>query len=68
MRVNEAESVLEDALAQASGAIWIIHGHGTGKLKRGVREYLKQHPQVTRFIDADQAEGGSGVTVAHLSS
>jgi DNA mismatch repair protein MutS2 len=66
MRVAEAESVLEDALAQASGAIWIIHGHGTGKLRRGVHEYLKTHPQVQRFEAAEQADGGTGVTVAYL--
>ncbi len=66
MRVTEAESVLEDALATASGAIWIIHGHGTGKLRRGVHEYLKTHPQVQRFEAADQADGGTGVTVAYL--
>jgi len=66
MRVTEAESVLEDALATASGAIWIIHGHGTGKLRRGVHEYLKTHPQVQRFEAAEQADGGTGVTVAYL--
>jgi DNA mismatch repair protein MutS2 len=66
MRVAEAESVIEDALAQASGAIWLIHGHGTGKLRRGVQEYLKTHPQVQRFEAADQSDGGTGVTVAYL--
>jgi len=66
MRVAEAESVLEDALASASGAIWIIHGHGTGKLRRGVQDYLKTHPQVQRFEAAEQADGGTGVTVAYL--
>jgi DNA mismatch repair protein MutS2 len=60
MRVAEAESVLEDALASASSAIWIIHGHGTGKLRRGVQDYLKTHPQVQRFEAADQADGGLG--------
>lgn len=66
MRVAEAESVLEDAIARASGAIWIIHGHGTGKLRHGVQEYLQRHPQVQRFEAADQADGGTGVTVAYL--
>ena len=66
MRVVEAEPVLEEAIAQASGAIWIIHGHGTGKLKRGVHEFLKRHPQIQRFEPAEQADGGTGVTVAYL--
>lgn len=66
MRVAEAESKLEDAIARASGPIWIIHGHGTGKLRRGVQEYLKRHPQIQRFDAAAQADGGTGVTVAYL--
>ncbi|WP_088431631.1 endonuclease MutS2 [Halomicronema hongdechloris] len=66
LRVSEAEAVLDDALARAQGPIWIIHGHGTGKLRAGVQEYLKHHPQVQRFEAAEQADGGTGVTVAHL--
>ncbi len=66
MRVAEAESKLEDAIARAQGPIWIIHGHGTGKLRRGVHDYLKRHPQVQKFEAAEQADGGTGVTIAHM--
>ncbi|PZV07420.1 MAG: endonuclease MutS2 [Leptolyngbya sp.] len=66
MRVAESEAVLEEAIAQGSGALWIIHGHGTGKLKAGVHEYLKRHPQIQRLEPAAQADGGTGVTVAYL--
>ncbi|MEA5464095.1 endonuclease MutS2 [Leptothoe sp. PORK10 BA2] len=66
MRVSEAEADLENFIATATGPIWIIHGHGTGKLKRGVREFLKRHPQVLSFDNADQADGGTGVTVAQV--
>ncbi|WOD39423.1 endonuclease MutS2 [Nodosilinea sp. E11] len=66
MRVAEAEGVLEEAIAKGSGALWIIHGHGTGKLKAGVHDYLKRHPQVQRLEPAAQADGGTGVTVAYL--
>ncbi|MGF1568197.1 MAG: endonuclease MutS2 [Nodosilinea sp.] len=66
MRVAESESVIEEAIASASGAIWIIHGHGTGKLRRGVQEYLSRHPQVQRFEPAEQHDGGTGVTVAYV--
>ena len=66
MRVVEAEAVLEEAIAKASGALWVIHGHGTGKLRRGVQDYLKAHPQVQRFEAADQVDGGTGVTVVYL--
>lgn len=66
MRVAEAEAVLEEAIAHASGALWVIHGHGTGKLKRGVHDYLHRHPQVQRLEAADQSDGGTGVTVVYL--
>jgi DNA mismatch repair protein MutS2 len=65
MRVAEAEGVLEEAIAAAAGPIWLIHGHGTGKLKRGVQEFLKHHPHVQKFEAADQADGGTGVTIAY---
>ena len=66
MRVSEAESVIEEAIQQARGPLWLIHGHGTGKLRRGVQEYLKTHPQVKSFEAADQVDGGKGVTVAKI--
>jgi DNA mismatch repair protein MutS2 len=67
MRVAEAEAVVEEAIAQGNSALWIIHGHGTGKLRRGVQDYLQRHPQVTRYEAAEQNDGGTGVTVAYLS-
>ncbi|MEM6714257.1 MAG: endonuclease MutS2 [Cyanobacteria bacterium P01_C01_bin.147] len=66
MRVAEAESKLENAIAQARGPIWIIHGHGTGKLRRGVQDYLQRHPQVQKFEAAERADGGTGVTIAYV--
>ncbi len=66
MRVSEAESVIEEAIARANGPLWVIHGHGTGKLRRGVQEFLKTHPQVKSFEAAEQADGGKGVTVVKL--
>lgn len=66
MRVMEAERVLEDAIARANGSLWLIHGHGTGKLRYGVHEYLKRHPQVKSFEAAEQSDGGKGVTVADI--
>lgn len=66
-RVADAEVELERAIATAQpGAIWVIHGHGTGKLRQGVQDFLKRHPQVERFEAADQSDGGTGVTVAYI--
>ncbi|HEY9896897.1 MAG TPA: endonuclease MutS2, partial [Candidatus Sericytochromatia bacterium] len=67
-RVADAEPMMEQAIAQAyeSGALWIIHGHGTGKLRQGVHAFLQQHPQVERYELASRADGGAGVTLAYL--
>ena len=67
-RISEAEYELEQALSQAvtSGALWIIHGKGTGRLRQGVHEFLERHPLVDRFELTTQNEGGAGVTVAYL--
>jgi DNA mismatch repair protein MutS2 len=67
-RVPDAEVVLENAIANARGPLWIIHGHGTGKLRHGVQEFLSRHPRVERFEFAEQTDGGSGVTVAYCRS
>jgi DNA mismatch repair protein MutS2 len=64
-RVPDAEVALENAIAAAQGPLWIIHGHGTGKLRHGVQEFLSRHPRVERFEFAEQSDGGTGVTVAY---
>ena len=65
-RVADAEVVLDKAIAEAAGALWIIHGHGTGKLRQGVHNFLQQHPRVSHFEAAAPEDGGSGVTVVFL--
>jgi DNA mismatch repair protein MutS2 len=65
-RVADSEIILDKAISEANGAIWIIHGHGTGKLREGVHEYLRQHPRVKKFEAAAQADGGSGVTIVYI--
>ncbi|WP_138499649.1 endonuclease MutS2 [Nostoc sp. PA-18-2419] len=65
-RVADAELILDKAISEAIGPVWIIHGHGTGKLRQGVHAFLHQHPRVDRYEAAEQADGGSGVTIAHI--
>lgn len=70
MRVDEALMKLEQYLNQASMAghsnVTIVHGIGTGALRRGVRELLKGHPLIESFRPGERTEGGDGVTVAEL--
>lgn len=64
-RVPDAEILLDRAISEVGGPIWVIHGHGTGKLRQGVHEFLQQHPRIQKFELASQEDGGSGVTIAH---
>jgi DNA mismatch repair protein MutS2 len=67
--VVEGESILEKAFSEVgSGPVWIIHGHGTGKLRAGIHQFLQSHPRVQSFTAADPQDGGTGVTVASLRS
>ena len=65
-RVADGEYILDKAISEAAGPLWIIHGHGTGKLKQGVHAFLQQHPRITHYEPAAQADGGSCVTIAHI--
>ena len=63
MRVHEAEAAVEEQLRNANGPVWVIHGIGTGKLKRGLRAWLDTVPYVDRVTDAEQGDGGAGCSV-----
>jgi DNA mismatch repair protein MutS2 len=65
-RVADAEMILDKAISEATGPLWVIHGHGTGKLRQGVHAFLQQHPSVSHFEPAEQADGGTGVTIVHV--
>ena len=66
MRVHEAEAAVEEVLRSANGPTWVIHGIGTGKLKRGLRAWLDGLPYVERVSDAEQGDGGQGCSVIWL--
>jgi len=63
MRVHEAEAAVEERLRTANGPLWVIHGIGTGKLKRGLRQWLTTVPYVESVRDAEQSDGGPGCSV-----
>jgi len=65
-RVADSEFILDKAISEATGPVWIIHGHGTGKLRQGVHTFLQQHPRVSKYEAAERADGGTGVTVAYI--
>lgn len=72
MRADDALDKLDKYLDRAYRAglpyVRIVHGKGTGTLRRLVREELGANPLVVSFETADPHEGGDGVTVAKLVS
>ena len=64
--LDEVVAALDRATLAASPFLRIIHGHGTGRLKASLRDYLKDSPYVTEFRAGDRSEGGDGVTIATL--
>jgi DNA mismatch repair protein MutS2 len=67
MRVEEAQPLLDkyvdDAYAAGIPKARIIHGIGTGTLRRVVHEFLRGHPAVASFRLGEESEGGEGATV-----
>ncbi|MBA3741285.1 MAG: Smr/MutS family protein, partial [Chloroflexi bacterium] len=57
---------LNDALLAGLDNVVIVHGMGTGALRRAVREVLAEHPQVRRVRGGRRDEGGDGATIAEL--
>lgn len=60
------EQYLDDAFMAGLPTVRLVHGKGTGALRKTVRDVLVAHPLVESFRDGDPAEGGAGATVAAL--
>jgi len=58
---------LDRAALAGSPRIRIVHGHGTGRLRAAVREYLKTSPYVRATRPGERAEGGDGVTIVDMT-
>ncbi|WP_280769851.1 endonuclease MutS2 [Salipaludibacillus daqingensis] len=62
----DVEKYLDDAVLAGYHQVSIIHGKGTGALRKGVQELLKKHGNVQETRMGTQGEGGSGVTIVLL--
>jgi DNA mismatch repair protein MutS2 len=63
---GRVQRYLEDAALGGLSQVRIIHGKGTGRLRRGIGELLKTHPLVAGFHLASFDEGGAGATIVDL--
>jgi DNA mismatch repair protein MutS2 len=70
MTVDEALTIVDQRLDEAARAgvseMRIIHGKGTGTLRRAIRDMLRKHALVQAHAEAERREGGDGVTVVEL--
>jgi DNA mismatch repair protein MutS2 len=64
--VGRAEKFLDEAIVTELRNIRIIHGYGTGQLRRGIAAFLQAHAFVASFAEAPPEQGGGGVTVVEL--
>lgn len=61
--ISELDKYLDDALLAHLNSVRVIHGRGTGALKKGVLAWLKKQSYVKKFEDAHFDDGGEAVTV-----
>jgi DNA mismatch repair protein MutS2 len=64
----DLDSFLDEALEMGIEEVFVIHGHGKGVLKTGLRRYLRHLKKVESFRSGKRGEGGDGVTVCKLRS
>ncbi len=64
--LSRVEKYVDQALLGGGGPLRVIHGHGTGQLRRAIAGLLDEHPQVAKFEAAAPEHGGRGVTVIEL--
>jgi len=70
MTVEEAtdrlDKFLDDAALANKARIRIIHGHGTGALRKGIGEFLASHPLVEKHSFETEEHGGKAITIVEL--
>lgn len=64
--LSRAEKFLDDAAITEQKTLRVIHGYGTGQLRKAIAEFLQTHPAVAHFASAPAEQGGGGVTIVEL--
>ena len=64
--LEAVDRFLDKAVLGAIHEVRLIHGHGTGRLRRAVRKHLRTHVLVRDHRSGQEGEGGDGATVARL--
>jgi DNA mismatch repair protein MutS2 len=64
--VDRVSRFLDETMVTDQQEIRIVHGHGTGQLRKGLAAFLKEHPLVSKFYAAPANQGGGGATIVEL--
>jgi DNA mismatch repair protein MutS2 len=64
--LTRLEKFLDESMTTDIRELRIVHGHGTGQLRRAIGAFLKEHPLVAKFDAAPQNQGGGGATIVEL--
>jgi DNA mismatch repair protein MutS2 len=64
--VDAVDKFLDEASLASLSQVRIVHGHGTGALRRAIAGLLEGHPHVSRFLPAPPDQGGAGATLVEL--
>jgi DNA mismatch repair protein MutS2 len=63
---RRVDKFIDQATIAGKSRVRLIHGHGTGALRRGLAEFLSTHPLVERIAAEDAERGGAAITVIEL--
>ena len=65
---DRVDKFLDDATLANKSRVRIIHGHGTGALRKGLAQFLSSHPLVERVSPEAEDRGGKAITLVDLKS
>lgn len=64
--ISELDKYLDDAILSHLGTVRVVHGKGTGALRKGIHEYLRRQKHVKSYRLGEFGEGDAGVTIVEL--
>jgi DNA mismatch repair protein MutS2 len=64
--IDRVSAFLDHTLVTDRQEVRIVHGHGTGQLRKGIAAFLKDHPLVAKYYPAPREQGGDGATIVEL--
>ena len=64
--IAELDKYLDDAILSHLSSVRVVHGKGTGALRKGIHEYLRRQKHVKSYHLAEYGEGDAGVTIVEF--